>query len=213
MLNWALRYSAVLRLLEAAPGELVLDVGSGDHGLTFYAPELRVVCTDLAMPAVPPACPFVAADVTRLPFADGAFAAVVCLDLMEHLPAPLRTPALGELSRVASDQVVVGYPEGQWARRADSFLRGALTTLRRRPPPWLLEHRELQADMRLVPPDGWLVHQAARNENVFLHNLVLLAEETAVGSRLLRRYDTRRPKAGWADVRPTYRQLMDLRRR
>jgi SAM-dependent methyltransferase len=40
----------------------------------------------------------VVADLTRLPYADGAFDAVVCGWVLEHLPDP--TPGLGELARV-----------------------------------------------------------------------------------------------------------------
>lgn len=66
------------------PGDRVLEVGAGLGIVGLYHRGLRLVSMDLAL------APWqdLAADVTQLPFASGAFDAVVCLHVLHHLDRP-----------------------------------------------------------------------------------------------------------------------------
>ncbi len=70
----------------------------------------------------------VQADATALPFRAGTFDTVVCLRLMGHLPAAVRTAALGELRRVSRRFLVVAFYDSTPVTR----LRRRLTTRARR---------------------------------------------------------------------------------
>src|SRR5437588_12023292 len=66
------------------PGSRVLDLGSGRG--TFDAAAFEGVVTirvDLERPQAPPPA-FIQADASRLPFAAGAFDAVICNHTVEH---------------------------------------------------------------------------------------------------------------------------------
>lgn len=89
----------------------ILDVGSGagqiaKHLLKYADPEAELTCFDLSHEMLRRARArlksdrprFVVADVTRLPFADGAFDCVTCGYVLEHIP-DVRL-GLSELSRV-----------------------------------------------------------------------------------------------------------------
>ena len=89
----------------------ILDIGSGagqilSHLLRMAAPGARIVASDLshqmlrrARNRVKSGRPeYVAADMTRLPFADGSFDAITCGWVIEHLSDP--RPALQEFRRV-----------------------------------------------------------------------------------------------------------------
>jgi SAM-dependent methyltransferase len=108
------RYGAIVRVVRASlgPGPLrVLDVGDSaghlhafDDGLAVIGIDVQV--TDERLPGAVVA----RADGTRLPFADGAFDAVVSSDVLEHVPPAGRPAFLAELHRVSSDLVVVAAP-------------------------------------------------------------------------------------------------------
>lgn len=61
------------------------------------------------------------ASVTALPFTDGGFDLVLCLEVLEHLDDP--AAAVRELARVAAADVVVSVPFEPWFRLG-SLLRG-----------------------------------------------------------------------------------------
>jgi ubiquinone/menaquinone biosynthesis C-methylase UbiE len=89
----------------------MLDVGSGagqlaKHLLKYSDADAQVTCTDLSYPMLRRARTrlkntnphFVAADLAKLPFADGSFDCVTCGYVLEHLPNP--EPGLAEIARV-----------------------------------------------------------------------------------------------------------------
>ena len=89
----------------------ILDVGSGAgqiarHLLKYSDPQAQVTCIDLSRQMLrrarnrlkSPVPDFVTADLTRLPFADGAFDCITCGYVLEHLPDP--QPGLAEMARV-----------------------------------------------------------------------------------------------------------------
>jgi ubiquinone/menaquinone biosynthesis C-methylase UbiE len=89
----------------------ILDVGSGagqiaKHLLKYTDPGTQITCCDLSPEMLQrartrlkhPLPTHVAADLTRLPFADGSFDCVTCGYVLEHLPEA--RPGLAELSRV-----------------------------------------------------------------------------------------------------------------
>jgi ubiquinone/menaquinone biosynthesis C-methylase UbiE len=89
-------------------------------------------------------------DITRLPFRDGAFDAVVCLRLLHRVPPPIRQAALAELHRVSRRYVVISYGISsvwhtirQWVRG----IGGSPTTI-----PYPVSRREIKTLLREF---GW----------------------------------------------------------
>jgi SAM-dependent methyltransferase len=72
-----------------------------------------------------PAVPVVRGDACHLPFGDGSFDLVVCLEVLEHLPDPRR--ALREARRVASHGCLLSVPHEPYFRLGN-FLRGKNVT-------------------------------------------------------------------------------------
>src|SRR5689334_6658552 len=103
MLNWLTRYAFVSAELELAPDgtlrESVLDVGCGPHGLSTAAPETKFAGVDVTFPTeVAPGMVAFRNEPGPLPFADGAFDTVVCLDVLEHVPPAERAGFVHELA-------------------------------------------------------------------------------------------------------------------
>ena len=83
---------------------LVLEIGPGGGVVTRLLRDvgLRVVTMDIEASTAPD----VVGDVAAPPFGDGAFDAVLCSQVLEHLPLDLLGPTLAGLRRVARHAVV-----------------------------------------------------------------------------------------------------------
>lgn len=112
------RYAATCqKVREACPSrELqILEVGCGPIGLSSFFPhEIRVCMVDRAYENVAgrqsERTVRICCDACNMPFADGAFDVVVCLDTLEHIPREHRRAFLRELKRVARRAVVLTCP-------------------------------------------------------------------------------------------------------
>jgi SAM-dependent methyltransferase len=132
--------TARLKHLRLAPGARVLDLGCGEgrhvHGLHMRG-DVDVVGLDLDTASIlkareglawlereglaaggsaRPLTGFLAGDATRLPFAEDAFDAVICSEVLEHLPD--YHAALAEMRRVLkpSGRLCITVPHG-WPER------------------------------------------------------------------------------------------------
>ncbi len=147
----AYRRRANERVREALPprGELMLDAASGAIQFADYVRFSegygRRVCVDLSRRGLVEARRrirehglFVLADVTRLPFAAGAFDAVVSLHTLYHVPADEQSTFLSEIARVlrAGQRAVVvsAWTSSPWdlALRVPGALRRRARALGRR---------------------------------------------------------------------------------
>ena len=117
----------------------------------------------------------VRADATALPFADGTFAAGVCMDTLEHVPAGQREQVCVELVRAvnAHGVAVVSFPSGRAATQAEREVRAAHERFTGGTIRWLEEHDaeglpdpdNLATALSLRIGDGRRVRRA-RNANV-----------------------------------------------
>jgi SAM-dependent methyltransferase len=106
--------AALLRRHLGRPPARVLDVGCGlgsygrgllAEGYGWIGAEVRASdCAELARLALPHRH----VDGRTLPFADGAFDAALCLEVLEHIAEP--RPFLAEVSRVAPRRLIVSVP-------------------------------------------------------------------------------------------------------
>ncbi|HVY79144.1 MAG TPA: class I SAM-dependent methyltransferase [Solirubrobacterales bacterium] len=123
-------YARLGEVVEPLAPTSALDAGCGE-GETLARldclPRGRTAAIDLSEQAVQhtrdrvPWADASVASVTDLPFEDGSFDLVLCLEVLEHLAEP--EVALDELARVASSDVVVSTPHEPWFQLG-SLLRG-----------------------------------------------------------------------------------------
>lgn len=121
----------VAELVRRSGARNVLDAGCGEGFLLQYLREdgcaARMSGIDNSLPALRwavetlPAARLALADVRELPFGDGSFDLVLCLEVLEHLPEPRR--GLEELRRVSGGYCLLSVPHEPFFRAAN-FLRG-----------------------------------------------------------------------------------------
>ena len=119
----ALRYLPVVNELRKRHAESVLEVGSNGLGIAPYF-KRRVVGLDVHFaPPFHPDLIAVRGSATAIPFADKSYAAVISLDMLEHIEPSKRKQVIQEMLRVAKSQVCIGVPCGVEARQQDEELR------------------------------------------------------------------------------------------
>ncbi|HLE54170.1 MAG TPA: methyltransferase domain-containing protein [Thermoplasmata archaeon] len=151
-----LRYRPIL---ERLPREgRILEIGRGEVGLAHLRGGPMVTCDIVTPAARAPGEDFVRATGTRLPFRDHSFDWVVAVDVLEHLPRPLRANLVAEASRVARGGIVFACP-CRGSARAESGHRRLLVALRGHSNPWLEEHRECgfpaEEEILAAVPPAW----------------------------------------------------------
>lgn len=101
-----------VELVHPEPGGLVLDVGGGPSSIQPFLDHHEVIASDLHFPTAwhTPAENLILADGAALPFADGAFDVVVCLDTLEHVMPEQRGTLVAEALRTSRGWVVLGCP-------------------------------------------------------------------------------------------------------
>ena len=222
MLNWAVRYFPILRVLRryAFGTGTVLEVGSGSFGLArFYRGQ--VVGCDVNFPDPPQDNMLpVRCSGTRLPFTDCSFEAVVASDVLEHVAPELRREVIHEALRVTRRMAVFAFPSGEDAHAMDERF---LDFHRKRgisPPPWLQEHVQYpfpEKDLFLGLVDGWTI-ESYGNEHVRFHDWVNHGEMSRYWGAVFRaslRFTPRLLEAGLRlmDRAPFYRIIVIATRR
>ena len=154
--DWAMRYLPILRRFPGRPWgrQRLLEVGANENGLARFT-GATVIAIDIATDhlkaarATQPVLPVVA-DIGALPFRDGVFDVVVCMDTYEHIRKVHRESANSEILRVLeSDGIAaIGFPSGEASSVAETRVREAYRKLTGGTIRWLEEH----VDMGL--PDG-----------------------------------------------------------
>lgn len=84
------------------------------------------------------------ASIDSLPYRDGSFSHVLCLDVLEHIPPEQRATAVDELYRVTKEdgKLMISSPVGENAANADSWLATQLEKTGTSPHKWVEEHQK-----------------------------------------------------------------------
>jgi hypothetical protein len=186
MLNHLMRYVPIVRLIEQErAGERILEVGSGSKGVKLYFPDKTVVAVDVNLDEgdrfASPGCFPVRATAESLPFRDGAFSIVVCVDVLEHIRPERREEVMRELLRVSSRRVYLAFPVRGSCETWESMLFSLHRLCRKEVPGWLREHidnglPEEKEVAKFLGANGRILRMVP-NENNLVHFIVMLFDE------------------------------------
>lgn len=144
-LSWdadiALRYYPVVEFLNKHFKEtVILEVGSGPRGLANYVKK-EIVGVDVDFSGVKLVnLKMVVGSIFNLPFKNGSFDVVVCIDVLEHIEEGRRIPAIRELLRVSSGFVIIGAPCGENAAELDRIINQKYKNVSGRLHPYIIQH-------------------------------------------------------------------------
>jgi len=221
VLNWAVRYYPIVRILESEgllkKGSL-LEIGSGPIGIGLFRKVPFIGCDlSFGFEPKPPMFPM-KASATELPFGNHIFDAVLSSDVLEHVPPALRTQVVTEALRVSKRLAIFAFPCGEAAWESDRELRDYYRKSNLAVPEWLEEHMlaPFPGPEIFAGVTGWTVEQIG-NDNLQFHAWMMRKELSRVfclassaGIRLAPRLVESTLKR--ADRSPYYRQIFVLRK-
>jgi SAM-dependent methyltransferase len=146
-LDTALRYRAVIDLLDYRPDMSIVEVGSGSGGITEFL-DHPVTGVDKAFDRTAERrgdrLTPVIGSAESLPFADGEFDAGVSVEMLEHIEPQHREAAIRELVRVVrpGGRVIMTFPADALGKELDSWLNGLFRKRTGAEHPWVSEHLE-----------------------------------------------------------------------
>lgn len=174
----------------------VLEVGSGDFGLSTYicCPLVKV---DVKFDRLPGSnAPKIRASTVRLPFKNDSFDLVFSADLFEHLAPEGREQALEEMLRVSRYEILATFPVGEEAKAQDLELAARYRRKAGKNISILNEHWNLTLPDKLEIQD-WLRKPGNRLKKVTLkQSFNLKARKLLVG--------------GWLDENPFWLFLTEM---
>src|SRR4051812_18428620 len=144
-LDTALRYSAVLELLDYRPDISIVEVGSGSGGMTEFlrhpvtgVDQAFTRTADRGTEFLDP----VQGSADHLPFPDENFDAAVSVEMLEHLPPEKRDAAVSELVRVVrpGGRVIITFPADELGVELDTWLNRSFRERNGAEHPWVTEH-------------------------------------------------------------------------
>ena len=220
MINWKVRYAA---LLERHPelfdsDRRVLEVGCGNEGIARYLRRTVVGLDRVFVGAVSRHLRAVCGSVLALPFPDGAFDDVVCVDTLEHLAQDDRLRAIRELVRIARKRVIISGPAGAFAESGDAAYADHIARAGGAVPSWLEEHVRhgipSLGDLLAMLFDVGYSFTVHVNEGVIQHYSGLFADNYPFMARFLRIHDDKFPaetplRAALGDVPYSYLFTID----
>jgi ubiquinone/menaquinone biosynthesis C-methylase UbiE len=125
-------------------GETILELGSGDYGVTPYFP-VKITGVDIPAAFTAHLSPLVEKQETtgvHLPFGDESFDYVLSVDMLEHVSKEDRVTAINEMMRVAGKYVIFTVPTGELSEKQDEKLYNYYLREHAEPYPFLSEHLE-----------------------------------------------------------------------
>jgi len=135
------RYAFALRTARELPvSARILEVGSGSEGISTWL-RRSFVGIDLSFdrPVDSMMVPLIG-DASRLPFCDGSFDLVLCIDVLQDVPAALIPGVCAEMARVTRGKLVITTPCGADAEASDSASEAWCRRRGMPPPSWLEQH-------------------------------------------------------------------------
>lgn len=174
-LNWKIRYSKILLAVPALsdPESSVVEVGCGAAGIAEFLDRKVIGIEPNPVVARNKNLEIIEGSIMALPFADNAIDYVLCVDVMEHLPAELRAGAIGELVRIARKKVIISCPCHDWATAGELELKQMFEKTGIDVPDWLQEHLDfglplVQEILRPIAATGY-EFEVAGNETMLQH--------------------------------------------
>lgn len=159
----------------------ILDVGSGALGITPY---LKRKATGLDASFHSPTSPLlqkILRSADKIPFPENSFDAVICVDVLEHIPSKRRHKVIKELIRVTKRKIFLVCPCDKDAEKEDKIIEAHVKKIFKTSDPFLNEHLTYglpmsEKIMKFIPANCHV--KIYHLTNIHIHRLILKTQFT-----------------------------------
>lgn len=181
-----MRYVPIVRFIEEKRCKKILEVGSGDVGLSEFFSGNFTGCdliSDQERKIRPKKMVYRKGNIEELPFGSNSYDLVICVDVFEHLNKKSYFKATAELLRVSKKYIILASPMKRTSFLADKLLYKVMKLFNLKIPKWMIEHlstKICKEELVNILNKFNYVLEERPNECLFLHILFILLDSIIV---------------------------------
>lgn len=197
MINQKIRYLPIIKFITENKPISVCEIGSGSYGIGKFF-DINFTGVDINFQDYSGVqiedetnnkMKQIIGNAEKIPLENSSMDLVFSLDTFEHINEREREQSIKEMMRISKEHIIVGFPCGKYAKKADERIKSFYLFFNKKVPLWLIEHLENEYPKEyffdeFLKKNNYFYH-TIKNENSFFHFLLIITENLPIFKKLL----------------------------